>query len=238
MTTGFWEGYSLWAPEDLGNENKWLQLATRTTTRDCSENVPISSKDVGINGKINVKKNKLIFVFTIILFIVSGYYFSDDRFFKKIISDNNLNSPIDAFKYINLNTSDPDRSYASKHEMANLWQPYQTPKYILTKRNFIWCDEGAIVLATIVHALGYKTRLVDLINVENGISQHTVLEIYEGERWILYDTENDIHDVSYSESADYSATPRYRTYPRVYNFFIQNNFFLKQIAMKIRGVDG
>ena len=40
----------------------------------------------------------------IILFIVSGYYLSDDKYFNKIISENNLNSPIDAFKYINLNT--------------------------------------------------------------------------------------------------------------------------------------
>ena len=108
----------------------------------------------------------------------------------------------------------------------------------MTNRYYLWCDEGAIVLATIVHELGYKTRLVDLINVENGDSEHTVLEIYDGERWVLYDTFNDIHDVSYNESAGYSATPRYRNYPKFYNFLIQNNFFLKQIAIRIRGVDG
>ena len=84
-------------------------------------------------------------------------------------------------------------------------QQYQTPKYILTKRNYLSCDEGAILLATIVHELEYKTRLVDLINVENGVSEHTVLEIYDEERWILYDTFNDIYDVSYNESAGYSA---------------------------------
>ena len=185
-----------------------------------------------------MKKIKLIFFITIILFVVSGYYLSDDKYFNKIISDNNLNSPIDAFKYINLNTSNPNDSYTSKHEFENLQQSYQTPKYILTKRSYISCDEGAIVLATIVHELGHKTRLVDLIDVEDGISHHTVLEIYDGERWVLYDTFNDIHDVSYNESAGYSATPRYRNYPKFYNFLIQNNFFLKQIAIRIRGVDG
>lgn len=185
-----------------------------------------------------MKKFKIIFFIMIILFIVSGYYLSDDKYFNKIISENNLNSPIDAFKYINLNTSDTDDSYASKYETENLMQQYQTPKYILTKRNYLSCDEGAILLATIVHELEYKTRLVDLINIENGVSEHTVLEIYDGERWILYDTFNDIHDISYNESAGYSAIPRYRNYPRFYNFLIQNNFFLKQIAIRIRGVDG
>jgi len=64
------------------------------------------------------------------------------------------------------------------------------------------------------------------------------LEIYDEQRWILYDTFNDIYDVSYNESAGYSAIPRYRKYPKFYNFLIQNNFFLKQIAIRIRGVDG
>ena len=174
----------------------------------------------------------------IVLFVVSGYYLSDDKYFNNIISGNNINSPIDAFNYINVNTSTPDDSDATRHERDNFLQSYQTPKYILTKRNYIWCDEGAIVLATIVHELGYKTRLVDLIDVDDGISHHTVLEIYEDKRWILYDTLYDIHDVSYNESAGYSAMPRYRSYPRYYNFLIQNNFFLKQIAIRIRGVHG
>ena len=71
-----------------------------------------------------MKKVKLIFFITIILFVVSGYYLSDDKYFNKIISDNNLNSPIDVFKYINLNTSNPDDSYASKYEAENIYQPY------------------------------------------------------------------------------------------------------------------
>jgi len=195
---------------------------------------------------LKIQKNyKIKFSFflssVIIIFISYGYYLSDDRYFNKVISEHNIKRPIDAFNYINFNTSNPDGSDAANYELNNIFQKYQTPRYILTKRNYIWCDEGAIILATFAHELGYKTRLVDLINVSNGISQHTVLEIYEENKWILYDTQNDIYDVSYNDSAGllgYSAIPRYRNYPRYYNFLVQNNLFIKQMALTIRSVNG
>ena len=192
-----------------------------------------------MHTRLNKILKKQFIFFTsgaIILFCASGYFLSDDRYFNQIISDNNISSPIDAFNYINLNTSNPDSSDESKQEWEHIMQPYQTPRHILTNRNYIWCDEGAIVLATIVHELGYKTRLVDLLDDEDGVSRHTVLEIYDGKRWILFDTLNDIYDVSYNDSAGYISSPRYRNYPRFYNFLVQNNFFAQQAALAIRGV--
>ena len=183
-----------------------------------------------------LKKQFIFFTLgAIILFCASGYFLSDDRYFNQIISDNNISSPIDAFNYINLNTSNPDSSDESKQEWDHVMEPYQTPRHILTNRNYIWCDEGAILLATIVHELGYKTRLVDMLD-DDGVSRHTALEIYDGKRWILFDTLNDIYGVSYNDSAGYIASPRYRNYPRFYNFLVQNNFFVQQAALTIRGV--
>jgi hypothetical protein len=85
-----------------------------------------------------LKKQFIFFTLgAIILFCASGYFLSDDRYFNQIISDNNISSPIDAFNYINLNTSNPDSSDESKQEWEHIMQPYQTPRHILTNRNYI-----------------------------------------------------------------------------------------------------
>lgn len=181
---------------------------------------------------------KPIFSAFFIIFFIIGYLLSDDVFFKKIINKENINSPSEAFHYINKVTKDPDGSVESDYEFEFNLAPSQSPRYILTKRNYIWCDEGAVVLATFANELGYETRLVDLINTKNNISEHTVLEIYENNTWILYDTQNDIMGVSYDESAGYNSSQRYREYPRTYNFFIQNNFFVKKIIFYFRNIKG
>lgn len=174
----------------------------------------------------------------ITVFIFFGYWLSDDFFFKKIIEKENISDPIDAFNYINRVTNDRDESLESQYESKNVLSPSQSPRFILTERKYIWCDEGAIVLATFAKKLGHKTRLVDLLDVNDGVSRHTVLEILENDNWILYDTQNDITSVSYDDSAGYESTPRYRKYPRLYNFFIQNNYFIKKLIFYIRGIEG
>ena len=172
----------------------------------------------------------------LVIFFGLGYFLSDDRFFKKVIIEEKILNPLDAFNYINSKTKDPDDSFESYLASKTELRPGHSPRHILTNRKYIWCDEGAVVLATFAKKLGYKTRLVDLINIETRISGHTVLEIYEGNKWTLYDTQNDLIDASYDMSAGYISEPRYRKYPKVYNFFIQNNFFIKKIIFWIRGI--
>tara|TARA_Y200000002_G_scaffold218443_1_gene180206 strand:- start:11256 stop:11825 length:570 start_codon:yes stop_codon:yes gene_type:complete len=181
---------------------------------------------------------KPIAISSFVIFFIIGYLLSDDVFFKKIINNESINSPLEAFNYINKVTKDPDGSVESDYEFKFNLSSSQSPRYILTKRNYIWCDEGAVVLATFANELGYETRLVDLINTKNNVSEHTVLEIYENNNWILYDTQNDFVGVSYDESAGYNSSQIYREYPRTYNFFIQNNFFLKKIIFFLRQIKG
>ena len=197
----------------------------------------------------SILKNKKIIqriaVISILLisFFSSGYLFSDDLFFKKLIIKNNIQTPLDAFEYLNNNTKDREGDTVAEHSPetdieARLYlQSGQTPKYLLTQRHFIWCDEGAVILATILHELNYKTKLVDLIN-ENGISNHTILEVYQEGRWVRYDTQNDIYDLSYEQIAGYKATPVSRKYPKLYNSLVQNNYYFKKVVLFLRGLDG
>jgi hypothetical protein len=113
---------------------------------------------------------------------------------------------------------------------------------MLTQRKHLWCDEGAILLATIGHELGYETRLVDLRG-DDDISHHTILEIYENGRWETYDTFQNLRGVTYQQSADgvrlqQRVHPYYRQYPRFYNWLVQNNFYLKHLALRLRGIPG
>jgi len=120
--------------------------------------------------------------------------------------------------------------------------PGLTPRYMLTERKYLWCDEAAIVLATIVHKLGFKTRLVDVFGEDN-IAHHTYLEVFQNGAWKSYDTVKrkqgltgeqifQLHD--FSEKAFLKPRP----FPNTYNRFVQNNFYLKQMALRLRGVPG
>ena len=199
-------------------------------------------------------KNKKIIprivVISILLtsFFSSGYLFSDDLFFKKLIIKNNIQTPLDAFEFVNNHTKDREGDNLQPGQIAThtletdketrlYLQPGQTPRYLLTQRHVIWCDEGAVILATILHELNYKTKLVDLIN-EDGISNHTILEVYQEGRWVRYDTQNDIYDLSYEQIAGYKATPVSRKYPKLYNSLVQNNYYSKKIVLFLRGLDG
>ena len=176
-------------------------------------------------------KSKLIVASGFILiFAVSGYLLSDDFFFSQLIRSNRITTPEEAFAFVESNTRPAGKGL---EPISGL-----TPRYMLTQRKYLFCDEGAILLATIVHKLGYDTRLVDLVG-DDGVSHHTILEVRQGGSWKTYDTLQNLQGVTYQESAKtYRARPVYRAYPRAYNWVIQNNFYLKHLALWLRGVPG
>jgi hypothetical protein len=184
-----------------------------------------------------MKKLKLFAFFGlvfIIVFTVSGYWLSDDKYFNDLIKANHINTPEKAFDYLNENIK-----FASGNPPV---VPNTTPRYMLQKQH-LWCDEGAMLLATIVHELGNETRLVDVI-LDNGEAGHTYLQIHQNSEWVNYDTvlkkrglthEQILEGYAYAGLKGY---PRPRPYPRLYNLVIQNNFYLKHLALWLRGAPG
>jgi hypothetical protein len=175
-------------------------------------------------------KSKLIFALVFVLvFLVSGYLMSDDLFFRRLIRDNRITTPEQAFAFVESNVVYPP----PKHMKAINGL---TPRYMLTQRKYLYCDEGAMLLATIDHALGYETRLVDLVG-DDDISHHTILEVRQDGRWKTYDTAYNLEGAPYVESARYyHARPFYRPYPKPYNWIIQHNFYVKHLALWLRGI--
>jgi hypothetical protein len=166
----------------------------------------------------------------ILAFVASGYLMSDDLFFNRLIRSNRINTPEEAFAFVESNTRPAPKGLAP---ISGL-----TPRYMLTQRKYLYCDESAILMATIVHELGYETRLVDLVG-DDGVSRHTILEVRQGGSWKTYDTLQNTQGATYQESArNYRARPAYRAYPKPYNWLVQNNFYLKHLALWLRGVPG
>jgi hypothetical protein len=177
-------------------------------------------------------KAKVIFVLGfIVIFVVSGYLMSDDLFFKQLIRSNHVTTPEEAFVFVGSNVI-----YPPPKDMKPIFG--LTPRYTLTQRKYLWCDEGAMLLATINHELGYETRLVDLMG-DDDISHHTILEVRQNGGWKTYDTAYNLEGATYEQSARYyHARPVYRAYPKPYNWLIQHNFYLKRLALWLRGVPG
>ena len=184
-----------------------------------------------------MRKLKVLTFIGLILFIVftvSGHALSDDKYFNDLIAANQIDTPEKAFQFVNENIE-----YITGNPAG---VPNTTPRYMLAKKR-LWCDEGAIVLATIVHELGNETRLVDVIN-DKGIAGHTYLQVYQNNEWKNYDTVLKKGGLSHEQILEgYSYTglkgyPRPRQYPRLYNLVIQNNFYLKHIALWLRGSPG
>jgi len=163
-------------------------------------------------------------------FVVSGYLLSDDLFFNRLIRSNGIDTPEEAFAFVVGNTRPAPEGLPPVRGL--------TPRYMLTQRKYLYCDESAMVMATIVHELGYDTRLVDLIG-DDGLSHHTILEVRQGGSWKTYDTLQNIQGATYQECATFHLSrPAHRPYPRPYNWVIQNNFYLKHLALWLRGVPG
>jgi hypothetical protein len=178
-------------------------------------------------------KNRVVLLVAgllIVIFICLGYGLSDDMYYTKIIDENKIHTPYDAFKWTNKKFS--TISYMYHH-------PFASPRHLIEFHKGLWCDEGAIVMATLDHKLGYKTRLIDLYGNDN-IAHHTILQVYEKDKWINYDFTFKLYDQTLRKSSDSFNLKlkegRVKQYPGLYNFVINNNFFAKKIIWNLRGI--
>jgi hypothetical protein len=176
-------------------------------------------------------KTKIIIALAALaLFVGSGYLMSDDVFFRRLVRSHQLTTPEEVFAFIGRNTFNPPDDMPAINGL--------TPRYMLTERKYLYCDEGAILMLTIVQRIGYQTRLVDLIGDDN-ISHHTILEVLENGAWKTYDTTYRTAGASYEQSArNFRPRPSYRTHPGLYGWVIQRNFYLKHLALWLRRIPG
>ncbi|MES2376878.1 MAG: hypothetical protein V4553_09880 [Bacteroidota bacterium] len=172
----------------------------------------------------------LIIAILLFVFVCLGYWMSDDKFYSAIITKNNLHTPHDVFTWVNSEFS--TKSYMYYH-------PNASPRHLIEKHTGLWCDEGAIVMATLDHKLGYETRLIDLYGYDN-ISHHTILQVYEKDKWVNYDFTFKLNNQDLTKSSDSFNLKlkegRVKKYPKFYNFVVNNNFFAQKIIFKIRGI--
>lgn len=177
------------------------------------------------------KRCRVLFFFVGLMafILIVGFYLSDQVYYAKIIKTNHLKNPLDVFNWVSKNNP----SAIGKNISA---APYVSPKYNMINRRTLYCDEGAIVMATLDHELGYPTRLVDLIGLDS-ISHHTILEVKENKEWRTYDFFRGNYGVSYEKAAGYPLLNiKMKPYPKNYNFLINHNYFLKKVAFLLRGI--
>lgn len=177
-----------------------------------------------------IRKYGLLVFIIIASFLIGGYLTSDTIFFKKLMLSNDLTTPMKVFLWTTSNYAIPRYTHA-KHNAP--------PRYLLEKQKWMYCDEGATVMATFDHILGYKTRLIDLYGYDN-IAHHTILEVFENGKWVTYDFTKRIHHTSYIQSSGNSfllKEGKVRPYPKLYNAVINNNSVLKKVALKLRGIE-
>jgi len=171
-----------------------------------------------------------------LVFVATGYGLSDDLFFERLVAVNHIASPEDAFRFVRAHTSYPPDNL---HILIG-----SSPRYMLTRQRYLYCDQSSIVMATIVSQLGYETTLINLVG-DDGESHHTVLGVWQDESWKVYDLMNGLQGRPLRESAKdratgayYRAQPDYRAYPRLYHWIVQHNFYLMQMALWLRGLPG
>jgi len=165
-------------------------------------------------------------------FVWIGYWLSDDRFFAQLIARERIASPADAFRFVRDHTSYPREGVPLVMR--------RTPRRMLTLQKFLFCDQSAIVLATIVNKLGYETALIDL-HGPDGESHHTVLDVREKGSWTVYDVAYNLQGHPLDDSARYydsgrRFTPRavYRPYPLAHQWLMQHNVFVQRFALWLK----
>ena len=166
----------------------------------------------------------------IFLFITVGYALSDDLYFRRLLSHNNVTNVDELYAFL-----EPRLKGPKNRSIRGL-----TPRYmydVQVVNNGLYCDEGAVMMATMAKILGYKTRLLDFLG-SDGISHHTVLEVNVDGEWIVFDTLQKMPHLRKEDYPGYTASLRRRKFPRTYNFFIQHNYFLKKAAVFLRGIPG
>ena len=158
----------------------------------------------------------LIFVF---LFLSIGYYYSDHFYYTRIIRENHLKTPVDVYFWVLQNN--PSAEFTKTRPA-----PYVSPRFNIENKRLLFCDEGSIVIATLDNELGYQTRLIDLIGFDS-LAHHTILEVYENNRWKKYDFFRSKYDQPYVVSAVGFKLLRIKVkeYPKLYNFFLKKLFF-------------
>lgn len=164
------------------------------------------------------------------LFILVGYLKSDSVFYNNLLKKNNITNSVQVFNWVTKNIG---RAHSTTPH------PYLSPRHLIEKHKVLWCDEGAIVMATLDHQLGYKTRLIDLYGFDN-ISHHTIMEVFENGKWVRYDFSFKFYNKAASISSDSCGfklkEPLAKSYPKFYNNLVNNNFFFKKIAFNLRGI--
>jgi hypothetical protein len=216
----------------IASSQVWLSVCS--SARRIVKSVAIRFRKIAVSSRCVRFIAGLTGVFT--LFAATGYLLSDDLFFERLIGANHLTTPEDVFRFVQAHTSYPA-------EDMNVVVG-SSPRYMLTEQRYLYCDQSAILMATIVHKLGYRTTLIDLVGSDDE-SHHTVLGVLQDGRWKAYDLTNNLQGRPIQESAryqpggqPYQAQPSFRTYPGFYHWLVQNNFYLKHLALWWRGLPG
>jgi hypothetical protein len=190
----------------------------------------------------NLKKVKFVLLLGLFLFIAIGYIDCDAMFYRKIIAENNINTPEDALNHINKTIKRFSTEDIGKPNSA----VYRLPmRDILEQKKGFWCDQGAILLGNILEytAQKYPYRLVNILGMDS-VSHHTVLEVFEEGDWKLYDVvplhkSHLPHCGGHIQSCvDYKILrpdcKKWSTTQKIYHFLIENNNFIKYFLFKIR----
>jgi len=177
-------------------------------------------------------KNKLLVLLglSVIAFVVVGYLWSDDLYYKRLLEKNELTSPNEVYLWVSEN-------YISHSCIVT--HPYVSPRHLMENHRRLWCDEGAMVAAILINNLGYETRLADFHGPDS-ISHHTILRSYYQNSWHNYDFSFHLIDQSYAKSAIVGKIDLKkiitRPYPKLYNVIINHNYFVKKAAFFLRGI--
>ena len=165
-------------------------------------------------------------------FVGIGFLLSDAVFFKQLVQRQHITTPDDAWSFLGPRIHPPRGTPPV---------PGLSARYMLTQRKGLYCDEGALLMATILREIGYRSRLVDL-HGHDGISHHTVLEVADQGRWYVYDTLLKRRHTTLRDSAHGCgfelAQPVYRPTWSFYRSAVYYNTFLKIAIFKLRGIPG
>ena len=163
----------------------------------------------------------------LLLFIVSGYLLSDAFFFTRLVRQNDITSPEEAFAFVVTHTGVPDPRSPPPLTYS--------PRLMLTEQKALFCDQSAILMATIVGVLGYETRLVDWVG-DDGVRRHTLLEVKQERGWKAYDTLNRRQGETYEQirrGLSYNARPAYRTYVGS-RWITRHNHYLQSLSLWLK----
>jgi hypothetical protein len=181
-----------------------------------------------------LKKKSIIYSIAflfIISYLIVGYIYSDAVFFKQFVKESHIKTPDQAWNYVISNTSPNDSLDVPPKGLS--------ARYMLTKKKQLSCDEGALVLATILRELGYKTTLVDLYGYSTR-PFHTILEVEVNGKLFYYDTFCRLRHEEPKVSANKLGYELVKIEKRpswsLYRSIVYYNRFSKYIIFKLRNI--